>query len=198
MSRSDTLFNEAQSVIPGGVNSPVRAFAGVGGTPVYFKRAQGAYVYDADDNQYIDYVASWGPMILGHAHPHVIKAVQEKAEDGLSFGAPTEIETEIANKVVELVPSIEMVRSQYCTPYLDNILNPSSSHAPGTRKTATVSAGAFSISKIPFTIPRATRSTRVLLTTFMITAIFFMFELESISLVNSLTFRTEGLPPISQ
>ena len=110
MSRSDTLFNEAQSVIPGGVNSPVRAFAGVGGTPVYFKRAQGAYVYDADDNQYIDYVASWGPMILGHAHPNVIKAVQEKAEDGLSFGAPTEIETEIANKVVELVPSVEMVR----------------------------------------------------------------------------------------
>lgn len=110
MSRSDTLFNEAQSVIPGGVNSPVRAFSGVGGTPVYFKRAQGAYVYDADDNQYIDYVASWGPMILGHAHPNVIKAVQEKAEDGLSFGAPTEIETEIANKVVELVPSVEMVR----------------------------------------------------------------------------------------
>jgi glutamate-1-semialdehyde 2,1-aminomutase len=110
MSRSDTLFNEAQSVIPGGVNSPVRAFAGVGGTPVYFKRAQGAYVYDADDNQYIDYVASWGPMIMGHAHPNVIKAVQEKAEEGLSFGAPTEIETDIANKVVELVPSIDMVR----------------------------------------------------------------------------------------
>jgi len=110
MSRSDSLFDEARAVIPGGVNSPVRAFAGVGGTPVYFKRAQGAYVYDEDDRQYIDYVASWGPMILGHAHPAVIKTVQQKAEDGLSFGAPTEIETDIANKVVELVPSIEMVR----------------------------------------------------------------------------------------
>ena len=110
MSRSDELFTQAQNVIPGGVNSPVRAFAGVGGTPVYFNRAQGAYVYDEDDNQYIDYVASWGPMILGHSHPEIIKAVQAKAVDGLSFGAPTEIETEIANKVVELVPSIEMVR----------------------------------------------------------------------------------------
>jgi glutamate-1-semialdehyde 2,1-aminomutase len=104
------LFAEAKSLIPGGVNSPVRAFNGVGGTPVYFKRAQGAYVYDEDDNQYIDYVGSWGPMILGHAHPDVIRVVQEKALDGLSFGAPTEIETAIARKVVELVPSIEMVR----------------------------------------------------------------------------------------
>ncbi len=110
MSRSESLFTEAQSVIPGGVNSPVRAFAGVGGTPVYFKRAKGAYVYDADDKQYIDYVASWGPMILGHSHPEVIKAVQEKAEEGLSFGAPTEIETVIAQKVIDLVPSIDMVR----------------------------------------------------------------------------------------
>jgi glutamate-1-semialdehyde 2,1-aminomutase len=110
MSRSDDLFAEAKSLIPGGVNSPVRAFNGVGGTPVYFKRAQGAYVYDEDDNQYIDYVGSWGPMILGHAHPDVIRVVQEKALDGLSFGAPTEIETAIARKVVELVPSIEMVR----------------------------------------------------------------------------------------
>jgi len=110
MSRSDDLFTEAKSLIPGGVNSPVRAFNGVGGTPVYFKRAQGAYVYDEDDNQYIDYVASWGPMILGHAHPDVIRVVREKALDGLSFGAPTEIETAIARKVVELVPSIEMVR----------------------------------------------------------------------------------------
>lgn len=110
MSRSDSLFTQAQSVIPGGVNSPVRAFAGVGGTPVYFKRAKGAYVYDEDDRQYIDYVASWGPMILGHAHPKVIKAVQQKAEEGLSFGAPTEIETQIAQKVIDLVPSIDMVR----------------------------------------------------------------------------------------
>ena len=110
MSRSDELFTRAKTVIPGGVNSPVRAFNGVGGTPVYFRRAQGAYVYDEDENQYIDYVGSWGPMILGHAHPDIIKSVQDKAVDGLSFGAPTEIETEIANKVVELVPSIEMVR----------------------------------------------------------------------------------------
>jgi glutamate-1-semialdehyde 2,1-aminomutase len=110
MSRSEILFDEAMKVIPGGVNSPVRAFAGVGGTPVYFKRAQGAYVYDEDDVQYIDYVGSWGPMILGHAHPAIINEVREKAGDGLSFGAPTEIETTIARKVVELVPSIEMVR----------------------------------------------------------------------------------------
>lgn len=110
MNRSNTLFGEAQTVIPGGVNSPVRAFTGIGGSPVYFKRAQGAYVYDEDDKQYIDYVASWGPMILGHAHPTIINAVLEKARDGLSFGAPTEIETDIASKVVKLVPSIEMVR----------------------------------------------------------------------------------------
>ncbi len=110
MSRSDTLFQEARSVIPGGVNSPVRAFASVDGTPVYFKSAKGAYVYDEDDRQYIDYVASWGPMILGHAHADVIGAVQQKAEDGLSFGAPTVVETEIAKKIVELVPSMDMVR----------------------------------------------------------------------------------------
>ncbi|TNG00326.1 MAG: glutamate-1-semialdehyde-2,1-aminomutase [Gammaproteobacteria bacterium] len=110
MSRSESLFDVAQHVIPGGVNSPVRAFKGVGGTPVYFKRAKGAYVYDEDDRQYIDYVASWGPMILGHAHPDVIRAVQQKAEDGLSFGAPTEIETLIAEKVTQMMPSIEMVR----------------------------------------------------------------------------------------
>ena len=110
MSRSDELFTQAKTVIPGGVNSPVRAFNGVGGTPVYFRSAQGAYVYDEDDKQYIDYVGSWGPMILGHAHPDVIRVVQQKAVDGLSFGAPTAIETEIANKVIQLVPSIEMVR----------------------------------------------------------------------------------------
>lgn len=110
MSRSDSLFSEARSVIPGGVNSPVRAFAGVGGTPVYLKRAKGAYVFDEDGHKYIDYVASWGPMILGHAHPEVIKAVQDKAADGLSFGAPTEIETQIAKKVIELMPSMDMLR----------------------------------------------------------------------------------------
>lgn len=110
MSRSASLFSEARSVIPGGVNSPVRSFTGVGGTPIYFKRARGAYVYDVDDKQYIDYVASWGAMILGHSHPDVLEAVRQKAGDGLSFGAPTEIETRIAQKVIDLVPSLEMVR----------------------------------------------------------------------------------------
>ena len=110
MTRSHDLFIDAQKYIPGGVNSPVRAFKGVGGDPVFFKRAKGAYVYDADDKQYIDYVASWGPMILGHAHPDVIKAVEATIQNGLSFGAPTELETQMAEKVCELVPSIEMVR----------------------------------------------------------------------------------------
>ena len=107
---SNSLFESAKQHIPGGVNSPVRAFAGVGGDPVFFKKAKGAYVTDTNDKQYIDYVGSWGPMILGHAHPEVIKTVQETAENGLSFGAPTEIEIEMANKVCELVPSIELVR----------------------------------------------------------------------------------------
>lgn len=110
MSRSDTLFHKAQSVIPGGVNSPVRAFTGVGGTPVYIKSARGAYVYDEDDNQYIDYVGSWGAMILGHSHAQVVDAVRQKAQDGLSFGAPTAIETEIADKVIEWMPSMDMIR----------------------------------------------------------------------------------------
>ena len=110
MSRSSDLFAAAQKHIPGGVNSPVRAFKGVGGDPVFFKRAKGAYVFDEDDKQYIDYVASWGPMIVGHAHDEVLKAVQETMQNGLSFGAPTALETEMADKVCELVPSIEMVR----------------------------------------------------------------------------------------
>jgi len=104
------LFNQAQSVIPGGVNSPVRAFKGVGGDPVFIDRANGAYIWDTDDTRYIDYVGSWGPMILGHAHPEVIKAVKTSAEKGLSFGAPTAIETEMAKKICQLVPSIESVR----------------------------------------------------------------------------------------
>ena len=103
-------FQSAQKHIPGGVNSPVRAFAGVGGDPVFIKRAQGAYIYGEDDKQYIDYVGSWGPMILGHAHPEVIAAVREAAGNGLSFGAPTVIETMMADKVCELVPSMDMVR----------------------------------------------------------------------------------------
>ena len=105
-----SLFQEACKYIPGGVNSPVRAFRGVGGEPIFFKKAKGAYVFAADDRRYIDYVGSWGPMILGHAHPQVIKAVQEVAADGLSFGAPTTLETQLARRVVELVPSIELVR----------------------------------------------------------------------------------------
>jgi glutamate-1-semialdehyde 2,1-aminomutase len=105
-----SLFQEACKYIPGGVNSPVRAFRSVGGEPIFFKKAHGPYVVSADGNRYIDYVGSWGPMILGHAHPAVIKAVQEVAADGLSFGAPTELETQLARRVIELVPSIELVR----------------------------------------------------------------------------------------
>jgi glutamate-1-semialdehyde 2,1-aminomutase len=105
-----SLFQEACKYIPGGVNSPVRAFRGVGGEPIFFKRANGAYVVAADDRRYIDFVGSWGPMILGHAHPRVIEAVQQVAADGLSFGAPTELETRLARRVVELMPSIELVR----------------------------------------------------------------------------------------
>ncbi len=105
-----TLFKQAQSVIPGGVNSPVRAFKGVGGDPVFIDRAQGAYIWDTDNRQYIDYVGSWGPMILGHAHPEVIQAVKDSADKGLSFGAPTAIETQMAQRICELVPSIESVR----------------------------------------------------------------------------------------
>jgi glutamate-1-semialdehyde 2,1-aminomutase len=105
-----SLFQEACKYIPGGVNSPVRAFRGVGGEPIFFKKAQGAYVVAADDRRYIDFVGSWGPMILGHAHPRVIEAVQRVAADGLSFGAPTELETRLARRVVELMPSIELVR----------------------------------------------------------------------------------------
>jgi glutamate-1-semialdehyde 2,1-aminomutase len=110
MESMQTLFEEAQKYIPGGVNSPVRAFKAVGGNPVYINRASGAYVYNTNDKQYIDYVGSWGPMVLGHAHPTVIKAVQEAVVDGLSFGAPTTLETEMAKLVCELVPSIEQVR----------------------------------------------------------------------------------------
>jgi glutamate-1-semialdehyde 2,1-aminomutase len=105
-----SLFQEACKYIPGGVNSPVRAFRGVGGEPIFFKRAKGAHVEAADGQRFIDYVGSWGPMILGHAHPEVIKAVQDVAADGLSFGAPTELETRLARRVTELMPSIELVR----------------------------------------------------------------------------------------
>lgn len=110
MSKSETLFKEAQKYIPGGVNSPVRAFRQVGGTPIFFKKGLGAYLYDEDDKKYIDYVGSWGPMIAGHAHPHVIEAVTVTAKEGLSFGAPTAIETVLAEKVLKRVPSMDLVR----------------------------------------------------------------------------------------
>ena len=105
-----SLYTDACKYIPGGVNSPVRAFRGVGGEPIFIARAKGAHVWAADGRQFIDYLGSWGPMILGHAHPEVIRAVQEKAVHGLSFGAPTEIETTLARRICELVPSIELVR----------------------------------------------------------------------------------------
>ncbi len=110
MSRSHDLFVQAQRFIPGGVNSPVRAFRGVGGDPLFISRGEGPYLFDVDGNRYVDYVGSWGPMILGHAHPQVIAAVQRTLVDGLSFGAPTELETQMAARIAELVPSMERVR----------------------------------------------------------------------------------------
>jgi glutamate-1-semialdehyde 2,1-aminomutase len=110
MSKNEELFARAQRHIPGGVNSPVRAFRSVGGTPCFFERALGARVWDADGREYIDYVGSWGPMIVGHSHPEVLQAVCERAALGLSFGAPTEMEVEMADQLTELVPSMDMVR----------------------------------------------------------------------------------------
>ncbi len=109
-SRNQTLFELSRLVIPGGVNSPVRAFKSVGGTPVFFQRARGARAWDVDDKEYIDYVGSWGPLVLGHAHPDVVAAVQEAAAKGLSFGAPTEAEYEMAALLCKLLPSLELVR----------------------------------------------------------------------------------------
>lgn len=110
MTRSHDLFQAAQQHIPGGVNSPVRAFRGVGGDPIFFNKGEGAYLFDEDNNKYIDYVASWGPAILGHANPNVLAAVAETIQNGLSFGAPTELETRMADKVCEIMPSIHMIR----------------------------------------------------------------------------------------
>lgn len=110
MTRSECLFQQAQRHIPGGVNSPVRAFKGVGGTPIFFHHAEGAWMYDEDGRGYIDYVGSWGPMIVGHNHPQVVASVQAQVKMGLSFGAPTAIEISMADKICELVPSMEMVR----------------------------------------------------------------------------------------
>ena len=108
--RSSQLFVEANEVIPGGVNSPVRAFKGVGGFPIFIKEAKGAYLYDEDGNKYIDYINSWGPMILGHAHEPVVQAIIEKAKKGTSFGAPTELETKIAQLAISMVPNIDKIR----------------------------------------------------------------------------------------
>ena len=108
--KSEQLFATAQQLIPGGVNSPVRAFRSVGGTPRFIERGDGAYVWDADDNRYIDYVLSWGPLTLGHAHPQVVSALQDAVTRGTSYGAPTAIESELAQLVIDLVPSIEMIR----------------------------------------------------------------------------------------
>ncbi len=108
--RNETLFERAKRVIPGGVNSPVRAFRAVGGTPRFVQRAQGAYFWDANDRRYIDYIGSWGPMILGHGHPNVVAAVQKAVTEGFSFGAPTEREIELAEEILKFVPSMEMVR----------------------------------------------------------------------------------------
>src|SRR5690625_4109374 len=110
MDRNTSLFERACQAIPGGVNSPVRAFGSVGGTPLFIEKAQGPWIWDANDKQYVDYVGSWGPAILGHAHPEVIAAVQAAAEKGLSFGAPTEAEIELAELIKQRLPAIEKVR----------------------------------------------------------------------------------------
>ena len=108
--RSSTLFKEAQQVIPGGVNSPVRAFKSVGGTPIFVEKAKGAYLYDVDGNTYLDYISSWGPMILGHAFAPVIEAVKSRADKGTSFGIPTELETEIARLALQMIPNMDKIR----------------------------------------------------------------------------------------
>ena len=110
ISKSEQLFERAQQAIPGGVNSPVRAFKSVGGTPIFIQKAKGAYLYDAGGNKYIDYINSWGPMILGHAYEPLIKAIQEKVLDSTSFGAPTELEIEMAELIKSMCPNIDLVR----------------------------------------------------------------------------------------
>ena len=110
ISTSQSLFDRAQQSIPGGVNSPVRAFKSVGGTPLFMTKAKGSYLYDADDNKYIDYIASWGPMILGHAHKPVVKAIQKFAEHSTSYGAPTELEIKMAELIISMVPNVDLIR----------------------------------------------------------------------------------------
>src|SRR5438067_7155557 len=108
--RSQEAFERACRALPGGVNSPARAFGGVGGQPIFMARGEGPYLFDLDGNRYLDYVGSWGPLILGHCHPRVVQAVQEAAMRGATFGAPTEAETELAELIGRMVPSMEMVR----------------------------------------------------------------------------------------
>src|SRR5882672_1863005 len=108
--KSKELFARAQKTIPGGVNSPVRAFRSVGGTPLFIRKAKGCYLYDADGNKYIDYIASWGPIILGHAHEQVVQAIQERAALSTSYGAPTELEIEMAELITGMVPNVDLIR----------------------------------------------------------------------------------------
>ncbi|MGN6355376.1 MAG: aminotransferase class III-fold pyridoxal phosphate-dependent enzyme, partial [Parafilimonas sp.] len=110
ITKSEELFYRAQRSIPGGVNSPVRAFKSVGGTPLFIKKAKGAYLYDANDNRYIDYINSWGPMIMGHAFEPVVEAIQKKAADSTSFGAPTELEIEMAELIKSMAPNVDLIR----------------------------------------------------------------------------------------
>src|SRR6187431_2127633 len=110
MTTNDELFERARRVIPGGVNSPVRAFRAVGGTPRFIVRGDGPYIFDAEGKRYVDYIGSWGPMILGHGHPTVLEAVTKAAAEGFSFGAPTEREIELAEEILKLVPSMDQVR----------------------------------------------------------------------------------------
>src|SRR5690606_25501448 len=111
--RSSALFTEAQRYIPGGVNSPVRAFKSVGGVPVFMKSAKGAYLTDEDGRTYIDYINSWGPAIVGHTHPVVLEAIQKQAEKGFSFGTPTELDTEVAGFIVDNIPNVDQIRMVY-------------------------------------------------------------------------------------
>src|SRR5687768_14210092 len=108
--KSQSLFERAQKSIPGGVNSPVRAFKSVGGTPIFIQRAKGAYLFDEDGNRYIDYISSWGPMILGHAYEPVVKAIQQKATESTSFGAPTELEVDMAELIKSMVANVDLIR----------------------------------------------------------------------------------------
>jgi glutamate-1-semialdehyde 2,1-aminomutase len=108
--KSIALFDQAKSLMPGGVNSPVRAFKNINGNPIFFEKAQGAYLFDADGNKYIDYIGSWGPMIMGHSHPDIVNAIKKQAELGTSYGAPTSLESDVASLIVKNVPSIEKIR----------------------------------------------------------------------------------------